>query len=80
LQETLAQAQSLSQFNVELRREWAVETGIIEDVYTLDRGVTRTLIERGIEARHIPRDARNRDPELVARIIQAPCGAAQACG
>ncbi len=70
-QATLVQAQSISQFNLELRREWAVETGIIEGVYTLDRGITRTLIERGIEARHIPRDARTRDPELVARIIQA---------
>jgi len=69
--ETLAQAQSVSQFNLELRREWAVETGIIEGVYTLNKGVTKTLIERGIEARHIPRDARNSDPELVARIIQA---------
>ena len=48
----------------------SIETGILEDVYTLDRGVTRTLIERGIDAAYIPHDATNRDTTLVARIIQ----------
>ena len=61
---------TLEEFNRRLHREWAIETGIIEDVYTLDRGVTRTLIERGIDADLIPRDATNRDTVLVARIIQ----------
>lgn len=54
----------------ELAREWAIETGIIEGVYTLDRGITQTLIERGIDAAYIPHGASNRDSELVARIIQ----------
>ena len=67
----LSQDQALAQFNVELKREWAIETGIIEGIYTLDRGVTQTLVERGIEASYIPHDATNRDPELVARTIQA---------
>ena len=61
----------VSEFNAQLAREWAIETGIIEDVYTLDRGITQTLIERGIDSGYIPHDATNRDPELVARIIQA---------
>ncbi len=60
-----------SDFNAQLAREWAIETGIIEGVYTLDRGITQTLIERGIDSAYIPHDATNRDPELVARIIQA---------
>lgn len=66
----LDQLGSLDEFDKRLRREWAIETGIIEGVYTLDRGVTRTLIEKGIEAALIPHDASNRDPTLVARIIQ----------
>lgn len=33
-----------------LQREWAIETGIIERLYTWDRGVTEVLIEQGIEA------------------------------
>src|SRR5450755_3190373 len=66
----LAENGALDEFDRRLRREWAIETGIIEGVYTLDRGVTRTLIERGIDAAYIPHDATNRDTTLVARIIQ----------
>jgi fido (protein-threonine AMPylation protein) len=58
-------------FSDRLAREWAIETGIIEDVYTLDSGITQTLIERGIDSSFIPHDGTNGDPELVARIIQA---------
>ncbi len=35
------------QFNEELFRSWAIETGIIEGLYDLDRGVTLTLIRQG---------------------------------
>ena len=38
------------EFQARLRREWAIETGIIEGLYDIDRGVTRTLIERGLHA------------------------------
>src|ERR1700761_6391122 len=62
---------SVKNFSVQLAREWAIETGIIEGVYTLDRGITQTLIERGINSAYIPHDATNHDPELVARTIQA---------
>ena len=60
----------LGEFDKRLRREWSIETGIIENVYTLDRGVTRTLIEKGIDAALIPHGASDRDSTLVARIIQ----------
>ncbi|MDT8398296.1 MAG: Fic family protein [Pseudomonadales bacterium] len=33
-----------------MQREWAIETGIIERLYTWDRGVTETLIEQGIDS------------------------------
>src|SRR5260221_404782 len=52
----LAEREVLDEFDRRLRREWAIETGIIEDVYRLDRGVTGTLIERGIDAAYIPHD------------------------
>lgn len=38
------------EFLKKLRREWAIETGIIERLYTWDRGVTEVLIEQGIDA------------------------------
>jgi len=63
--------ESVESFGAHLAREWAIETGIIEGVYTLDRGITQTLIKRGIESAYISHDATNRDTELVARIIQA---------
>jgi hypothetical protein len=66
----LAQDRSLVEFETRLRREWSIETGIIENVFTLDRGVTRTLIEKGIDAALIPHGASNRESTLVARIIQ----------
>jgi Fic family protein len=58
------------EFDKRLRREWSIETGIIENVYTLDRGVTLTLIEKGIDAALIPHGASDQDSTLVARIIQ----------
>jgi Fic family protein len=38
------------EFLTKLRREWAIETGIIERLYTWDRGVTEVLIAQGIDA------------------------------
>jgi hypothetical protein len=66
----LTEREVLGEFEQRLHREWAIETGIIEDVYTLDRGVTRTLIEKGIDAALIPHGATNKDTVLVARVIQ----------
>ncbi len=37
-------------FLKKLQREWAIETGIIERLYTWDRGVTEILISQGIES------------------------------
>lgn len=61
---------ALKVFTERLERQWAIETGVIERVYTLDRGITELLIEHGIDARSIPQSATDRDPQLVAQIIQ----------
>ena len=66
----LTEFQTLDEFNKRLRREWSIETGVIEKAYTLDRGVTRTLIERGIDAALIPHGASDLDSVRVARLIQ----------
>lgn len=63
-------SQGLKTFNERLRREWSVETGLIERIYTLDRGVTEVLIERGLEEALIPRDASGQDPARVAAILR----------
>ena len=56
------------QFNERLKREWAVETGLIERLYVLDRGVTQLLIQQGIDAALIPHTS-NQNPESVTSMI-----------
>ena len=68
--ETLLDTESLKQFNERLAREWAIETGILERLYTLDRGVTQLLIERGIDESLISHDATDRPPSHVAALIR----------
>ena len=59
--------QAYNAFLERLDRSWAIETGIIEGLYTLDRGVTETLVQRGFNSELIDRSATNKDPiELVS--------------
>lgn len=46
----LDQTGAYQEFLKRLQREWAIETGIIERLYSWDRGVTEVLIEQGIDA------------------------------
>ena len=48
--DALSDTAALDEFNARLAREWSIETGIIEGIYSLDRGTTQTLIERGISS------------------------------
>jgi Fic family protein len=64
-------ATAVEEFRLRLHREWAIETGIIEGAYTLPRGITETLIERGINAAYIPHDSdKNHAPAEIAAMIQ----------
>lgn len=64
------------EFVKKLQREWAIETGIIERLYSWDRGVTEILIEQGIESSIIshkggvPRD----EAEHIQNVIQDHLG------
>ena len=61
----------VEEFNDRLNREWAIETGIIERIYTLDEVTTRLLIEQGIDASLIAHDNGNGgSPGLIAGIIR----------
>src|SRR3954468_11321506 len=66
----LEQSGALAEFNKRLGREWSIETGQIEGVYDIDRGITQTLIERGIRSDLIPAEPNQKPPELIAAIIQ----------
>lgn len=68
--EKLRDSESLKQFNERLIREWAIETGIIENLYSIDRGVTQTLIEKGIEASLIPHGSTDKPAEYIVLILK----------
>ena len=61
---------AIAEFNERLKREWAIETGLIERVYTLTRGIAEVLIEHGLREELIPSSATDRDPALVFDMIR----------
>ncbi len=66
----LKQSKSVQEFNERLLREWSIETGILERLYTIDRGITQLLVEQGIDAALIPHGATNRPVGEVVNILQ----------
>ncbi len=60
----------LLDFTERLSREWAIETGVIENLYEIDRGVTQTLIERGFQAELLSHGATNKPREFVIQLLQ----------
>ena len=62
--------EAYSAFTERLRRRWAIETGIIEGIYDLDRGVTETLVRKGIYADYIERGSTNKEPSELVQILK----------
>ena len=60
----------LAEFTERLSREWAIETGIIEDLYDIERGVTQTLIERGFQAELLSHGSTNKPREFVLQLLR----------
>ena len=69
-QELQFDPEQLAKFNRELNREWAIETGLIERAYHLERGITQILIEQGIEKALIPHHS-DQDPADVFRMLRS---------
>ncbi len=61
---------ALAEFSERLSREWAIETGILEGLYDIDRGVTQTLIEQGFRAELLDHGAANRPREFVLELLR----------
>ena len=53
----LAESGALATFNEQLVRRWSIETGIVERLYSLDRGTTELLITKGLDAAWIEHGA-----------------------
>ena len=60
----------LDRILTEIKREWAIETGKIEGLYTLSKGITKTLIQHGISARLIPQDSTNLGPLQLTELLK----------
>lgn len=63
-------AHVVEDFRQRLGRRWAIETGIIERLYDLDRGVTELLIEHGFDAALIPDGATDVEPAWLAKVLE----------
>jgi hypothetical protein len=58
--ERLKGTRQLAEFSDRLSREWAIETGVLENLYDIDRGVTQTLIEHGFRAEFLSQGSTNK--------------------
>lgn len=57
-------------FLIKLRRQWAIETGILERLYSLSEGATKTLIEQGLDATFISSGDSDRPAGEVVAVIR----------
>lgn len=60
----------LSNFTERLSREWAIETGVIENLYEIERGITQTLIERGFQSDLLSHGSTNKPREYVIQLLR----------
>lgn len=60
----------IRRFNAELLREVAIETGIIENLYSIDRGTTETLIQFGLIKEELAQGIIDRSPDEIMPILE----------
>jgi len=68
--ERLQGTKALEKFTKEQARQWSIETGIIENLYHIDRGITQMLVEKGLEASYIPHGTTHKSSEEIIRLLR----------
>jgi Fic family protein len=68
--ESMRQSRAYSDFLGRLQREWAIETGQIERLYSIREGATKTLIEQGLDAALLSHEDTDQPPERVIEYIK----------
>lgn len=68
--ERLRNSGAFKVFMEKMRREIAIETGIIERLYTIPQGITRLLIEQGINEALIPHGTTDRPIKQIVALIK----------
>ncbi|MBI5851797.1 MAG: Fic family protein [Planctomycetes bacterium] len=61
---------ALRNFQQRLVRRWSVETGILERLYTLNEGVTLTLVELGFDAAYLSHGDSDLPPARLIEILE----------
>ena len=61
---------SLSAFKERLVRRWSIETGILERIYFVDRGLTKVLVEEGFVEDFVSREGTDMDPARLITILK----------
>jgi Fic family protein len=69
--EQIKNPEALIAFNEKLYRSWAIETGIIERLYDIDRGTTRLLVDRGLDSSLIAHGSTDKPPEYVMALLRS---------
>lgn len=69
LRASIEGTEQLNTFTEQLAREWAIETGQIENLYHIERIVTLTLIEQGFSAAVLERGSTNKPRDYVLALI-----------
>ena len=68
--EGLAEGGALAAFNERLVRRWAIETGIVEKLYTIDRGTTELLVAHGLDSALIEHGTTSLPAEELVTILK----------
>jgi len=58
------------EFIEKLKRKQAIDTGIIENMYDLDRGITETFVKEGFVYSHIQHNDTNIDKDVLMTLLQ----------
>lgn len=66
----LERSDAVREFQRKLIRWWSIETGAVEQLYTLGEGITLTLVEQGFDASLISADETNLPPEQLVAILR----------
>ncbi len=59
----------VKEFDRRINRKWAIETGLIERLYSLDRGTTEILIQRGLDSALLSHRASGGEAERTIAMI-----------
>jgi Fic family protein len=68
--EELEERNAYKTFLSQMRRRWAIETGVLERLYSISPAATKTLIEKGFDAALLSNDDTDKDPWEVLALIK----------